>query len=232
MQKKNDSNKKILVVFDVDGTLLDTSEGIISSVKYTLYQFGKQDLEKEDLRAFIGPPIQRSFSKVYGLSKEQADAMALCFRQQYQGHDLLKAIPYDGIFDVFNELKRLEVGIAIATYKREDYAIALLEHYGFSKFTLNIHGADLAGRLSKADIIHKCISEANVADSTSVVMVGDTDNDAIGADELGIPFLGVTYGFGYRKSVDVICQNLVGVAEKPMDIVRILEGFRHADKSV
>ena len=93
-----------VVVFDVDGTLLDTSEGVLASVKYTIKEHNLPEIDEEVLKTFIGPPIQNSFSKVYGLKGDILQELATTFRNQYKDVDLLKAVPYEGIYSVFEAL--------------------------------------------------------------------------------------------------------------------------------
>ena len=89
-----------VVVFDVDGTLLDTSEGVLASVKYTIKEHNLPEIDEEVLKTFIGPPIQNSFSKVYGLKGDILQELATTFRNQYKDVDLLKAVP--GYFNADN----------------------------------------------------------------------------------------------------------------------------------
>lgn len=211
-----------LVVFDLDGTILDTTEGILEAVEHTIVKFGLPKISHDKLLSFIGPPIQDSFMRCYGIQGSELQKMADEFRVSYSSTHLLKAIPYDGIYQLFESLKEKKVKIAIATYKREDYALRLLSHYGFNKFTGIMHGGDNLNRLKKSDIITQCIREAGIDNKNDVVMVGDTIFDAKGAEALGIDFIAVTYGFGFLPDipVDVPC---IGCANKSMDILNIIE---------
>lgn len=211
-----------LVIFDVDGTILDTTEGVLSSVKHTISTFGLQMLSDEQLAHFIGPPIQNSFQKAYGLEGEILQELANVFRKQYKERDLLKAAPYDGIYEVFERLSRAGIISAIATYKREDYARILLKHYGFDKYTSMMYGADHYNRLKKSDIINRCISESGVQDRKKMVMIGDTDNDAVGAEQIGIDFIAVTYGFGFRTADDLKGLKYTACLDNPKDLIDFL----------
>lgn len=211
-------------VFDLDGTLLDTSEGVLASVRYTINYFGFKPLAEEQLRNFIGPPIQDSFAKVYGLEGNVLQEIATVFRNRYKEADLLKAVPYDGIYDVFELLIDKGIKPAIATYKRQDYATEILVHFGFNKYTDIMYGADHENKLKKNDIIRRAISDAGVTAPEEVVMVGDSDNDAIGAKLLEVKFIGVTYGFGFRTAADVEKYPNIGVACTPNEISRVIIG--------
>jgi len=191
------------VIFDVDGTLLDTKEGITDAVKHTINKLTLTPLANNLLCQFVGPPIQNSFISHYGLSSIEAQNAANIFREYYAKFSLFKAIPYDGIFDVMNNLKQQEVKIGVATYKRQDYAIDLLVHFGFHKYCDAICGADDNNILKKNDIILNCLTQLNIHKYGEAVMIGDSENDAVGAEKIGINFIGVTYGFGFKDESDV-----------------------------
>lgn len=211
-----------LIIFDVDGTMLNTAEGLLSSAVYTIKKFGYDVPNKKILKTFIGPPIQDSFAKTFAVSGKELDEMATIFRRQYKDVDLLKAVPYEGIFSVFDWLKQHKIAMAIATYKRQDYAETIVRHFGFDKYTDIICGADFAGKLRKNDIIKQAMQLANISDCKQVIMVGDTQHDAEGAEKLDMNFIGVTYGFGFKSNKDVQGKKVLGIAESPKAIVKIL----------
>lgn len=216
-------NKYDLVVFDLDGTILDTSAGILSSAKYAINEMGFEVPEDETMKSlFIGPPIQDSFAKLYGVEGNDKRQMADLFRNRYKDHDLFLATPYDGIYQVFKNLIEKNVKVAIATYKREDYALRLLSYFKFDLYTSIMYGSDLGGLLKKNDIILKCINDANVYDYSRVVMIGDSLNDELGAEKLGIDFIGVTYGFGYKTVEDIRGPNVVGRVASPKHILQYI----------
>lgn len=216
------SNKYDLVIFDLDGTILDTTEGVLSAVKYTINEFGFQKLDDTVMSTFIGPPIQDSFAKMYGLSGSILQDIATVFRNRYSSIDLLKAKPYEGIYDVFREISTRQMTSAIATYKREDYALTLLRHYNFDHYTTIMYGGDHENKLKKNDIIQKCIKDSGVKDLKRVVMVGDTEHDALGAEKVGVDFIGVTFGFGFQNMKDLSSIKSVGCAERAIDILNFL----------
>lgn len=208
------------VIFDLDGTLLDTSEGILESVKYTIGILGLKELSEDVLLSFVGPPIQMSFRKNYGMNAVSSQAAAEIFRDYYCNKALFKAVPYVGIYDVCEYLMKSDITMAVATYKREDYALDLLNHFDFSRYCKSMHGADNNNKLKKEDVIGLCMQEIN-ATTKDTVMVGDTLHDQKGALNVGIPFVAVTYGFGVKSEL-INCNPLI-VAETPMDLIRIIK---------
>lgn len=212
------------VIFDVDGTLLDTSEGVMEAVKRTVCEENLELPSDEVLRTFIGPPIQNSFQREYGFDPDRVQQLANIFRNHYKENAcLLKAEPYEGIHEVCQILVREEIKIGIATYKRQDYAEQIVRHFGFCEYTDDIYGADNENRLKKVDIIRLCLEQMNCEDLGKAVMVGDSDNDAVGAEAIGIDFIGVTYGFGFKSWRDVDRYSNVGCVATPLELLNILK---------
>jgi len=209
------------VIFDVDGTLLNTEEGILSSAKYAIEEHGKPMPSDNILRTFIGPPIADSFAKEFNVKGKELSDMVKTFRDRYKGEDLLKAKPYPGIYDVLDGLRQSGLKAAVATYKRQDYAETIMRHFGFDSYTDIIYGADSNNKLKKKDIIRNCITAAGI-ESGEAVMVGDSDNDAIGAESLGIKFIAVTYGFGFHSRSEAERYANNGIAESTKQIAEII----------
>lgn len=216
-----------LVIFDLDGTLLDTTEGILNAVRYTLERCGLPDLPEEILRSFIGPPIQDSFRKAYGIEDtDKLQELATIFRNRYKDNDLYMAKPYPGIYQACEALQASDMLLAVATYKREDYAVDLLRHFGFDRYMTAVYGADHENKLKKADIIQKCLGlldephRQNVRENA--VMVGDTENDSLGAQRVGIDFIGVTYGFGFQDKSELALSGCVGGADSAKELSELI----------
>ena len=112
--------------------------------------------------------------------------------------------------------------LGVATYKREDMAKRVLEHCGIASCFDSIHGSDAAGKYSKADVVRNCIHALGIDDPADAVLVGDSDNDVIGAHEIGLGFVGVTYGFGFSSKEDVLAFEPDAVAA---DVAQLKELF-------
>ena len=209
------------ILFDLDGTLLDTSEGIRHSVRYALDQLQLPQPSEECLREFVGPPIQESLMRYGGLSKEDAQRGANIFRDFYKNRALFEASLYEGIIPLLEQLHEQDIKIGVATYKREDYAIDILKHFGIAMYCNVMHGADNENKLTKADIIDLCIDELGVQ-KHNIVLVGDTEHDAKGASQAGIKFCAVTWGFGYQGSTINSAYDINFVCNNPLKLLRIL----------
>ena len=214
------------VLFDLDGTLLNTTDGVLESAIYAAKTLGYHELPREIMRSFVGPPIQQSFMKWYGCTIEEAQHAANLFRNYYKDNALFKAELYPGVIEMLENLKNIRMKIGVATYKREDYAISILEHFGISQFCDTMHGADNMNVLTKADIINTCISDMS-SKNDNVVLVGDTEHDAKGTIESAIKFIGVTYGFGFVSEKDVNYYPNIGCAGNTNDIINIIKSYRY-----
>lgn len=190
------------IIFDVDGTLIDGTEGIISSVKYIIHKFGLPELDEAVLKSFIGPPIQDSLKHIYNLDEKEVQVLADEFRNKYKTEDVYKAEVYEDVFELMSLLKESGYKIGVATFKREDYAISLLENLGLAEFCDEICGADNDNVLKKADIIRNCLDKLGL-NSKECLMIGDSPIDAVGAEINGMDFIGLTYGFGFKTKEEL-----------------------------
>ena len=219
------------VIFDLDGTLLDTSEGIISSVEKMIDHFGYKKLTRAELETFIGPPISKSVIRIYGLSDEEALEAMKYYRVVYKAEpedgskpDLFRGSIYPGMEELLQNLRDDGYKVGVATYKPEHMAKALLEEKGLTKYFDVIHGADLEGKLTKADVVSLSIKELGHTPEETA-MVGDSDNDAIGAEGANALFIGVTYGFGFKTESDVNEFNNIGYASTPLEVMDVVKNY-------
>lgn len=216
-------SKYKLIVFDLDGTLLDTTEGILKSVKETVSHYNLPEIGDDVIQSFIGPPIQNSFENHYGLTGKDLQDATDYFRTVYSQKNLLYARVYDGIYDLFQYLKDNGLVSSVATYKREDYAIRLLNSYHFDEYSNIMFGADNFNKLKKNDIILKCIEKVQITDYSQVLMIGDTLHDSVGAEQIGVDFLAVTYGFGFKTKKEWESVNCIAVVDSPLEIINVLK---------
>ena len=187
-----------LILFDVDGTLTDSGEGITKSVQYTLEKYGIIEPNLDNLRKFIGPPLIDSFMKYYGFSKEESVRARNIFNERYQPIGWMENRPYDGIETVLEELQKASIMMGVATSKPEGVANKVLEYFDLKKYFSVICAAPNNGlNGEKPGRIRAAIGEARAlgCEAKNVIMVGDTRFDVLGAHECGIPCVGVTWGF-------------------------------------
>ena len=123
-----------LIFFDVDGTLTDSSEGIIKCVQYALSKYGITENDTENLCRFIGPPLIDSFMNFYGFSREDAIRARNIFNERYLPIGWMENHPYPGIEKVLEELSKSGKMLGVATSKPDGVATQVLEHFGLKKF--------------------------------------------------------------------------------------------------
>jgi len=213
--------KKSAVLFDLDGTLLDTTDGVLESAVHTVVSLDRKPLPHETMLHFLGPPIQESFMRHYGMDKAGAQEAANRFRSYYKENALFKAKLYPGIIETLKALSDNGIALGVATYKREDYAIQVLQHFGIAPYCKTMHGADNFNRRTKVDIIELCIRELGVG-REEIVLVGDTEYDAVGAVNAGVDFIGVTFGFGFKAESDVSRYPNIGCVGSLEQIVELI----------
>lgn len=207
------------IIFDVDGTLLDTRTGIINSVNYVIEKFNLKKLNDEEMQQFIGmSPIQASFQHFCGTDEFLSQKCAEEYRDKYKRGDVFNAEVYGGVFALLDYLKRNGYKLGIATYKRQDNINEIVKFFNFDKYFDSICGADNDNKLTKTEIIKKCMSNLNSLKQKNV-MIGDSIHDATAAEKLGIKFIGVTYGFGFKSSQDVNKYSNIFIAKNTMEIL-------------
>ncbi len=210
-----------LMVFDLDGTLFNTKPGIVGAIKKVVSEEGLKEIPEDVFDSFIGPPIDESFVRVYGVVKEEGKRLGTVFREYY-GKDeyLFKTAEYPGMKDTLIKLKEKGIRLALATYKKEWMAKKICSHFGYDEYLDVIHGSDPEGRLTKMDIIKLCIDECD-CEASEVLMIGDTYLDSEGAKGAGTDFLGVTYGFGFAGKEDVLRYEGAYAVDRPEEILDI-----------
>lgn len=190
-------NKKIkAILFDLDGTLMNTKQGILLSLDQVIEKNGLEPIPFAQKKQFVGPPMKNSLMSYYGLTKTVAKKYAMEFRDLYAGDNCLLARTYPHMRRTLAHLKLEGYRLAVATYKREDVAKRVLDHFKLSCFFDIIYGTDFEANLTKSEILEKAIKDLG-ATSETAVMLGDTMGDAQAAQDVGCMFIPVTYGYGF-----------------------------------
>ena len=207
-------------LLDMDGTLFNTKRGVIGALKEAIRDYGLKELKEEEEEQFIGPPIQKTIERFYGISEAEAIEAADVFRKYYREKDyVIMCDLYDGMREALETLRDMGVKLCVASLKKEDMVKRICKHYDVEDLFDSIHGTDARDNLSKADIIKICLDDVGVA-LEDAVMIGDTVFDAMGAEKAGCKFLGVTYGYGFHVDSDVDEHDNIGAAKSPAEIVK------------
>ena len=184
-------------LFELDGTLTDSSPGIINSIIYALKKYDINVYDMTLLRKFLGPPLHESFEKFFGFDKEKSLQAVKYYREYFSTEGLLENEVYCDITDLLQNLKENGKTLIVATSKPQPFTDRIMEHFDLEKFFDFIAGSNMdTTRSKKAEVIEYALSECNIIDKSSVSMVGERAEDMIGAQTVGIDSIGVEYGYG------------------------------------
>lgn len=181
--------------FDLDGTLTDSSEGIINSIIYALEKMNVDIKDKAILKKFVGPPLMDSYKKYYGFNQEEAELGLKLFREYFSVKGIFENRLFDGIYDLLEQLYNAGVELVLATSKPDVYAEQILEHFEIKKFFTHISACPMEeADTTKLDIIKGALKMTSVKNKEEILMIGDTFLDVNGAKECGLDSIGVLYG--------------------------------------
>ncbi|MCK4057968.1 HAD family hydrolase [Streptococcus suis] len=208
------------ILFDLDGTLTDSGQGILNSVAYALEKMGIEEPDTANLNRFIGPPLYESFSRFYQLSPEDTQSAVDAFRIYFKEKGMFENQLYPGIIPLLEELRTAGKTLVIATSKPEIFAKQILEHFGIAHYFDVIAGASLySSRISKADVIGYAINQLE-AFPKHAVMIGDREHDIEGARMHQLPAIGVLYGYGNKQEFEKAGATMI--VETVQDSKRVL----------
>ncbi len=212
------------VLFDLDGTLTDSQEGITRCVQYALSHFGIQEEDPEKLKLFIGPPLDDMFMEIYGFSQEKAREAREKYRERFSTVGMFENKPYEGIQELLADLRDQGVILGVATSKPEIFSRKILEKYGLEPYFHVISGADMEGvHGSKADVIEGALKLLGKGpkETKGILMVGDRKYDVEGARTCGLPCVGV--GFGFARPGELTEAGAAYYAETVPDLRELLK---------
>ena len=195
------SNLYKSIIFDLDGTLMNTKSGILTCLACILEKNGLPPVEKSREMKFIGPPMRQALKAEYGLSDDDAFEAAQEFRALYAESYAMMARTYPAMKALLATLKEQGCKLSVATYKREDVAKRLLKQHKLDGFFDVIKGSDFEGKLTKRSIVENAINAVNVS-AKNTVIIGDSTGDGMAAKQVGADFIAVTYGFGFHCDKD------------------------------
>ena len=186
-----------LVLFDFDGTVMDTSAAVFYSARSTMAGLGLPVKPDVNMNLFVGPPLGDCFRLTFGLEEKYVGKACEIYRRYYASTGRYRASFYPNVQQSLEKLNSMEMPMCITTMKSSALAQSMIDHFGLSKYFGRVIGADLAGVRTKADLVNEAVSEHCMEGSRDrVLLVGDTMLDADGAKAAGTDFLGVSFGFG------------------------------------
>ncbi len=192
------------ILFDLDGTLTASAEGITKSVRYALHKLGIDEPDLHKLEAFVGPPLLDQFMEAYGLDEAAAWQAVGYYRERYAQQGIYENQPYEGIRELLQGLKARGYILGVASSKPIVYVRQILEHFKLASFFTVIEGSQMDGsRTTKGEVIQEALRGLKMeGQREQVVMVGDRKHDILGARDAGIDCVAVAYGYGSTQELE------------------------------
>lgn len=212
--------KKQHILFDLDGTLTDSQEGIMNSIEYAMKHFGIRVEDRSQLRPFLGPPLADSMEKYYGFDRDKGQEFVVKYRECFDQRGWAENRVYPGVEAMLQALREHDCRLYVATSKPETAARRILKHFELSHYFEYIGGASLdSSRVHKGDVI-RYVLDTNQLTAGAVMMVGDRENDVRGAKENALECIGVLYGYGDRRELEQAgADHLAETAQKVAELL-------------
>lgn len=192
------------ILFDLDGTLTDSGEGITKSVQYALEKIGKPEPDLQKLRIFVGPPLLEQFEEYAGIDEETAKKAIEYYRERYAPVGIYENELYPGIVEMLCGLKEKGYKLGIASSKPENFVRIVAEYFHIDSYFDEIVGSEISGgRTNKTEVIEEALRRMGLSDHRDqVIMVGDKEHDVYGARKAGLECIAVSYGYGTKEELE------------------------------
>lgn len=212
------------ILFDLDGTVVDSKPGILASCSAALRSLGHRP-DSLDIGNLIGPPLEEVLTEILGRFGDDRVAEAvLAYRDHYGTAGFLETTIYPGLVAALDQLLALKAKLYIATSKRRIFAQQILEHLGFIDLFAGVHGSEPGGAIDrKADLIADVLRRHEL-NADRCLMVGDRRQDAEGARANGVSTVGVLWGYGDRAELE--SAGVMHIAAYPGELIPIAEAHR------
>ncbi len=216
--------KKDYILFDLDGTLTDSGEGIMKCVQYALEEAGITEDDEAVLKKYIGPPLVDSFQKVHGLTQEQALRAVAKYRERYNTKGIYENVMLPGMKECVAKVSQAGKKIALATCKPELFTDRILEYFGLTEYFDVVVGSIDVTRKYKAQVIEEVFVRLAQLDKNftkeRAIMVGDRKDDVNGAKQTGIECVGVRFGFAEEGELEAAGADYI--VETPEELAEFL----------
>lgn len=209
------------LLFDLDGTLIDSKKGIFNAVRNTLDEMNiPLENRPENMDSFIGPPLRESFRTLFNFNEAEAEKAANIYRVYYSEKGLFEYSIYDGIPESLLYLKNKGFEISVVTSKAEVYARRIVDSFQFKEVFTTVSGCELNGeRSSKKELIEYTLSKYGVSPSSDILMIGDRYHDIRGAKACKISSAGILYGYGSKHEIELEAPCFI--IQKPYELKEI-----------
>lgn len=210
------------VLFDFDGTVTDTGEGILKSLQYSFSAMGHEVPDLSELKKFIGPPIHYSYTTFYGISEEDVGDYIKKYRERYREKGIYECYVYEGMRETIEALRNKGVKIGIASSKPVSLIYDVMNHLGITELFDAVTGVtvDDSNHSGKTFLVLDCMEKLGAADKSRVLMVGDRKFDLDGASGAGVDSCAVLFGYGSKE--EFLKHNATYIIEKAEDLLDIV----------
>ena len=211
------------ILFDFDGTLVDTSEGIIKSMHYAYDCLGYARISDEKIKEVIGPPLPEMFRQLLpDMTDEQVEAGVRKFRERYSEHGVKEAQLYPGVLNGLKLLRKNSKNLFIVTSKPEVFVREICRRYGIDGLFQDMTATVVSGKSESKAVRLGKLMEKHGMSRENTVMVGDRHEDAEATQANGVRCIGVTYGYDTVSSlVKAGCWKLAETFDR---VCKIVEG--------
>ncbi len=206
------------ILFDLDGTLTDSGEGIINCAGLALERLGLPVPDRDTMGVFVGPPLRDSFLR-FGVKPEDVETAIEIYRSRYVPTGMFENTPYEGIHQVLAALRDAGHKLVLATAKPESMAVAIVEKFELAEYFDLLCGASMDSSRDSKDKVIGYVLEKTGTDG-QIIMVGDTAYDVTGAAAHGIPTIGVSWGYGSVE--EMRAAGAIAIADTPAQLLELL----------
>lgn len=220
------------ILFDLDGTLTESGPGIMAGVRYALRTVGVEEADEEKLSLFVGPPLERSFSELYGFDDGTIKNLIASYREYYNDKGVFENAPYEGVDDALKELRAAGYLLAVASAKPQDMVDKVLEHFDLERYFSEIVGTTPDTPLTTkerviAEALRRIAKARGVESADEIkpdcVMIGDRKDDIAGADKNGLRAVGVRWGYAPKGELEAT--SAIAIVNDPKDLTTFLRGL-------
>lgn len=209
------------VLFDFDGTLSQSAEGVRLSLEKAIAKMDKPVPDLSDYSKYLGPPLVNTFKDLCGFSEDECEKGVEIYKAFYRTEGIKKNFLYEGIEDVLKALNENNIPISVCSSKYELFVEKACDILGITEYFNAVCGSSKDGsRKEKADLIPYAVNRLGGKMTDRIVLIGDTYFDTVGARETGVDFIGAAYGYGEKSLMEK--QGAKIFVNKPLEILDIV----------
>lgn len=211
------------ILFDFDGTVVNTGEGILKSLQYSFYEMGHEVPSQEELKKFIGPPVYYSFTHYCGIGEDKVGDYIRKYRERYKREGIYECELYKDMLTLLGTLKDSGYTLGIASSKPEHLIFDVADYLDITKYFDAVVGvkSDASRHTTKTGLILEAMDKLGVSDKSQVLMVGDRHYDITGAKGAGVSSCGCLWGYGNKEEFQECDADFI--IEDPLDLLNLLK---------